>query len=741
MKKKYFPLLLAAAIFMTGCSEKSSPDNAGAGPEVSIDFGFPDNPSGSQDMTLNSVQAYRIYGGTVSEALAPSGRGKDGSFIFTPTAMAGRMYVAANLAEASRLDDVEPGMPAEDFLAVKASVGEMTAEGTGMTGSVELDGAGGRTLHMKLARTVARLDISVLESGVKVLAVRLTGLAAEGTVFPDGAANGEKAEAQAENLFLDFSEKPIENTSEILAFLAEQYDSGIMVEVTVSADGGTSLMRTKLPENVLRNHIYTVSVRGKGAGMSLTVTYDGWETGEPAETYPRTKASVDVGTSVLPSGVTVNEGGDTVFVTHHAVEFELAVQAEPGADVVVDGSMDGVEISRMPAERGRLEPVARFSVSGERRVPGMPSGRIHLDFHDGNMNTGRIVILFEANPVILDGVIELGRDGVCDFGRYIDGELGTVTLPAGHRLYMEFPEGESVWAAAVPSETGENVYRILGGWRPNDPEADGREQTAYMVIADEAGTGEETYVLKRRNWGLPVVRIGETWWTLYNLRGDARRFEDQVTCADAPASGDGLMDLLLDMPEDRLLEIMGHQYQAGTFSGLPLSHDGTAFLYEGMKSAAPDFGSDDPSAMAPPGYAVPSYEDYAVFSANDNFNVGGIGSRSFTNSSGERIDVRIAEREVSFLGHDFGTVAFYEFTAGGQVWVLYGLGHQWNTVPGNIARMHLLLATSGSAGMSWAMEGYASDDRPGQNWMKFTAQNSTKTRMIRCVKTPVEYIY
>ena len=201
------------------------------------------------------------------------------------------------------------------------------------------------------------------------------------------------------------------------------------------------------------------------------------------------------------------------------------------------------------------------------------------------------------------------------------------------------------------------------------------------------------------------------------------------------------MDLLLDMPEDRLLEIMGHQYQAGTFSGLPLSHDGTAFLYEGMKSAAPDFGSDDPSAMAPPGYAVPSYEDYAVFSANDNFNVGGIGSRSFTNSSGERIDVRIAEREVSFLGHDFGTVAFYEFTAGGQVWVLYGLGHQWNTVPGNIARMHLLLATSGSAGMSWAMEGYASDDRPGQNWMKFTAQNSTKTRMIRCVKTPVEYIY
>ena len=75
------------------------------------------------------------------------------------------------------------------------------------------------------------------------------------------------------------------------------------------------------------------------------------------------------------------------------------------------------------------------------------------------------------------------------------------------------------------------------------------------------------------------------------------------------------------------------------------------------------------------------------------------------------------------------------------MWVLAGLGHQWNTTAGNISPMMLLLATWGDASRTWVMEGYAAADRPGQNWIKFMAQNTTKTRLVRCVKTPVEYIY
>ena len=73
--------------------------------------------------------------------------------------------------------------------------------------------------------------------------------------------------------------------------------------------------------------------------------------------------------------------------------------------------------------------------------------------------------------------------------------------------------------------------------------------------------------------------------------------------------------------------------------------------------------------------------------------------------------------------------------------MLYGLGHQWNLTTGNVAKMNLLLATWGDEGRTWSLEGYASTDRPGQNWLKYAWNNTTKTRLVRCVKTPVEYIY
>ena len=92
---------------------------------------------------------------------------------------------------------------------------------------------------------------------------------------------------------------------------------------------------------------------------------------------------------------------------------------------------------------------------------------------------------------------------------------------------------------------------------------------------------------------------------------------------------------------------------------------------------------------------------------------------------------------MDFLGHRYGNVSFYDFEYGGNHWVLYGLGHQWSTTPGNVAVRTLLLATYGSAGNSWELNGMQS----GENRLRFAANNTTKTRMIRCIKSPVEYIY
>lgn len=238
-----------------------------------------------------------------------------------------------------------------------------------------------------------------------------------------------------------------------------------------------------------------------------------------------------------------------------------------------------------------------------------------------------------------------------------------------------------------------------------------------------------------------MVNIHGTWWCKYNLRGSVKRFEDQVSITDDPASQEDLAAYLTDCSEEELLRLMGHQYQAGNPDGLPLAHDGSSFYFEGMKASGQNFGTADPVLMAPEGYRIPSYEDYAFFSWGDDVNMGGVGSRQFNNKTGQRLTVSIVERDVSFLEKPFGVISFYDFELDGSHWVLFGLGHQWNTTPGNIARMNILLATYGDSSRSWGMEGYSSAEKPGNNWFKFVAHNNQKTRTIRCVKIPVEYVY
>ena len=189
------------------------------------------------------------------------------------------------------------------------------------------------------------------------------------------------------------------------------------------------------------------------------------------------------------------------------------------------------------------------------------------------------------------------------------------------------------------------------------------------------------------------------------------------------------------------LVLIGGQYQGGNPDELPLSHNGTAFYYEGMKGSAQNWGQIPATQMAPDGYQLPTYDDYAFFVWGTNCNIGGVGTRTHQNSQGQTITVNIVEREARFLEVSYGTIAFYDFEYEGNHWTLYGLGHQWNTTDGNIAQMSIIMAITGNTSNSWYMEGYAQASRPGQNWFKFTAQNSIKTRTVRCIKSPVEYIY
>lgn len=409
--------------------------------------------------------------------------------------------------------------------------------------------------------------------------------------------------------------------------------------------------------------------------------------------------------------------------------------AETGAEVSIFGGAEGVTVT--PATRSReLSPVAQINVASRQKMPGSKHEYVYLDVHKDQVQTGRVVLVFTPNPIELSGLIQFDENGECDFNRYVDGELARLILPEGKTATLRFGEEEAQWMKLT--DEGNNTYRLLGGWKPNDPKADGREQAGELIITDKDGSHPETYTIRRLNWGLPVVNVNGTWWCKYNLRGNVKNFNDQILINSDPAKDSSLADYLTSCSDDEFLHILGDQYQAGNPEGLQLTHDDSSFYYEGYKSQTNNFGTLSPTVMAPDGYQIPDFDDYRFFTGSTNFNLGYFNPGAFNNGLGQRLNFKVVERNATFQGLQYGPVTFYDFEYEGSHWTICGLGHQWDAT--SISKMMILLATYGNGGSTWMIEGYSNSEGRG-NWFKYTGNNAQKTRTIRCIKTPVEYIY
>lgn len=742
---KHMLLTLPLSLLATGCSTGEEPDaSLPSRSSIEVRFELPaadidlrKTPAGrSSDDAVGTVTGYRFEEGQLREIATGAESSADGDRIFHLAARKGTMYFVAN-PPAGAFDALQPeSSTLDEFLATAAATAAMTADGLTMTGHATLPETGSAPIAVTLTRSVARLDLASPDAGVEVHSVVLRNIADRGYVHPQQGLSTPQS-ADSGEFHKEYGRNPLSNGSETLLYLAEQNDTQLTAEVVARFGGGWHRTETTLPAEIRRNTTYRLVVHGMGTELNVSIETDGWQTGDSTDSNPDPKGLIDLEASELPEGVAVNSRRDTVRITHAENRFRLVLKAEAGSEVQVEGSIDRVTVTPQALTRN-LTQVAAVSVEKPLFMPDRQEAYICLDLIRDNLRTGRIVLIFEANPIKMTGLLSFDDNGLCDFGKYIDGELATIRIPSGAKARLEFDEGEDPW---MKLESAEEELRLLGGWKPNDPKADGRPQEGDLVVEFSDGTPTERYTIRRVNWGLPVVEIGRNWWCKYNLRGNVKRFEEQVLIQDDPATEEQLADFLATCDDDVLLALMGDQYQGGNPDGLPLRHDGSLFYYEGMQSTVGNFGTLPPDEMAPDGYRIPGYADYKFFSANDNFNLGGIGERPFWNSTQDRVWIRIIEREAEFLGASYGNVTIYEFTDGAKHWVLYGLGHQWSITPGDIARKNLLLATWGDSGRTWGMEGYAQSDRANQNWMKFSSHNTTKTRSIRCIKTPVEYIY
>lgn len=734
---KYILTVASAGLFLlSGCQkEKIRQDNAADGSlRISIiSSGMNYGITTESETNIHTLDAYHFENGILSESFNSLQIDEKGVCRLDIKQKNGMLYFLANDANiTSRANLTNNVTTLEEFLQLTATADEMTSKSLLMSGHTELDGEN-TSLSVSLKRAVARIDLESAFQDAEVNSITIRDIALTGLVN-EGGDKSVLTNIEKTDLTKDFGEQPFKNKKESLYYLPEQTANGHAVEILMAVNGGWHRLKTTLPP-LKRNTVYTLKVYGNGANLNVEVLTDNWENGDSSESGLTLKGLVDKENSQLSEGVTVNERGDTVFVPSWNSNFQLTLAAESGAQVSVLGEVEGVTVT--PASQSRsLSPVAEFNVSSRQKMPGSKSEYMYLDIYNDQIQTGRVVLVFTPNPVQMSGLIEFDQNGECNFNRYVDGELASLILPEGKTATLKFAEEEAHWMKLAPE--GNNTYRLLGGWKPNDPKADGREQAGELIIADEDGSHPETYTIRRLNWGLPVVNINGTWWCKYNLRGNVKNFNDQILINSDPAKDSSLADYLTSCSDNEFLHILGDQYQAGNPDGLKLTHNGASFYYEGYKSQTDNFGTLAPTVMAPDGYQIPDFDDYRFFTGGTNYNLKYFNPGSFNNGLGQRLNFKVVERNATFQGLQYGPITFYDFEYEGNHWTLCGLGHQWDAA--NISKMMILLATYGNGGSTWLMEGYSHSDGRG-NWFKYAGNNASKTRTIRCVKTPVEYIY
>ncbi|WP_287679537.1 hypothetical protein [Bacteroides sp.] len=646
----------------------------------------------------------------------------------------GRLYMVANIEGNNSASFYNIGMTEEEWLSTtilhKGGVNLRY-----MSGVIDLSDMSHGVLQ--LYRGVARIDVKVSEEhNLSVPAIMFKNIAQQS--YLNRRNTVESPVSTGYNDVTPVIDIPLTGNTYGVAYLCEQASENISAVLTINVDGETVEKEVALPSMLKRNCVYTINVFKESVQADVTLSVTDWENGGDFNLTPNERGlMVDIEGTSLPAYAEVDADRRGIVLSHYASDFILSVDCDDELEFVADPELP------MTVERiGGAENVGKnlFRITKKLWGPGMERLERKLMFRRKGFNENYpddyVNVVMSENPVRLEGLIHFGDSASFDFGRYIDGELAVLNVPDDKVVRLEFDENSPEWMKL--EETADGTYRILGGWRPNDADADGRTQEGRIVISDVSGMHNEIYTVKRQNWGLPVVNINGTWWCKYNLRGNVKDFTDQILVSNDPARGGSIADYLAGCTDDEYLNILGDQYQAGNRDGLKLKNDGTGFLFDGYSTKTDNFGTLNPGYMAPDGYEIPDYDDYRFFTWGTDCNLSYFNPGAFNNGLGQRLNFSVVEREATFLGYDYGNVTFYDFEYGGEHLVLCGLGHQWSET--GISKKMILFATYGNSGSTWMIEGYSKSEGRG-NWFKFAASNAQKTRTIRCVKSPVEYIY
>lgn len=761
--KKYIQFfgILSALLFTTSCGENIPKEEPGGGegnitPVRTITTHISEFQIEGEGASLpgegniNELQACVFENGVMTEIYTQFTQ-KDNQYVLQTNKRTGHLYILANTANQLNLQELK----AQDITEEKWQ--EVTIGHTDenihapefFSGMLDLGKSDEDILHMHLERGIARFDLSIRStSSIKVKKVLFKNITQHTFLFSQNPVS-IPAGTTVKDRLVEFPQWLESNTQGIF-YAYEQAGDNLMASLEIVKNGKEMILETGLPSALKRNTVYTLEITTDSATGEAKLNVIEWENGgDHALASDMSNLKVNIKESVFPENIIVNEEKTQVTLPYTATNITLAIDCDDELEFIPENMPITIESlgGTSPETIGKNV----FRIQKEKWRPGVAGQELKLRFHRKGLNHNYaedyLTLVLPENPIKLEGLIQFHDGYEFDFERYIDNELGIITLPESKRLTVEYESGEGQWIKLEERSETPNSFRIIGGWKPNDPTANGRKQKARLVICNTDGTDREEYTVVRRNWGLPVTYLNGIWWCKYNAMGDSKDFNDQILSSNDPAAkaGKSLFDYLRDCTSEEFFNLWKWQYQGKTTQGLEVIDDEGVVKLKGYGPSSVHINRLDAKAMAPDGYELPSMENFERVLNSTSGTIWLMWDGSHTTSWNGGANMQRRQRRRNDI--TVGTVALSDliyiqmYNNAEQQYeplVWYGSGAQWDD--NGIKHVHynaMLWATySPENGQGWFFTGAMNAYHPSKN-----GAGSNDTRLLRFKKSDVEYIY
>lgn len=753
--KKYIQFfgVLSAVFLSTACSTEFIPKEESGSTQMRTvkasisNYQVEGKPSIlPEEDNVSNLQACLFENGELTEIYSQFTK-ENNQYVLQTNKKSGHLYILGNTSGQVDLEALKAeGITEEQWLHTTLSHTDDNA--TFFSGMTDLGKSSDNTLALELARGLARFDLSIQANrSIQVKRIVFKQMAQQAFLFSQNPvsapANAEKKDKEIEPA------QALEKDTQGIAYVYEQTGTDMKACVNMLSNGKETTLGTSLPSTIKRNTVYVLNITADPATGAVKLNVIEWENGgEHNLSSEAGSLKVDTEASVLPENVTVNDDKNRVVLPYTATQLTLAIDCDDELEFIPD---------QMPLTVEHLSSSATaaqnvFRIQKERWRLGVPGEEIKLRFHrkglDQTYPDDFLTLVLTENPTQMEGLLSYNDSYECDFGRYIDNELSILTLPESKKLTVEYEKGEDPWIKLDEQAQVPGSYRVLAGWKPNDPTANGRIQKATLVICNNDGTEREEYIVTRRNWGLPVTYFNGVWWCKYNAMGDSKDFKNQILSSNDPAAkaGKTVFDYLRECSPEEFFNLWKWQYQGKTTQGMQVIDDNGVAKLEGYSTSTVHINKLEPTAMAPDGYEMPSVEEFdrVLKITSDYLWLMWNGEHSTAWNGGTKIQRRQQKRTDVTVGSinlgELITIAMYSTGTPSQneplVW--YGSSAQWNNngiLHGHYNNM-LWAAYSPENGQGWFFTGamnayYATRNSAGSN----------DSRLLRFKKSDVEYIY